>query len=55
LDTLNNETTVYPSISEAAQSIGCAHSTIRNALKHLQEKGVSRLLKKRYLVKIITD
>ena len=55
LDTLKNETTVYSSIAEAARSIGCSHSNIRSALKHLQEKGVSRLIKKRYLVKIIND
>ena len=55
LDTLNNETTVYPSISHAAKVIGCSYTAIRKALKNLSlagEKGVySRSIKKRYLVK----
>lgn len=55
LDTLTDQVTVYPSISAAARAIGCADGTIRNALKVLKEKGVSRLIKKRFMVKIFTD
>lgn len=51
LDTLTNQVTVYPSISAAARGIGCVDGTIRNALKILKEKGVTRLIKKIYSVK----
>jgi hypothetical protein len=40
LDTVNNVTTVYLSIREAARSIGCVVppvGTIRKAIKHLEE------------------
>lgn len=50
LDTLNNEVTIYSSISEAATFIGCDPTTITKALKNQKEKGASRLLKKRYIV-----
>lgn len=53
LDTISNETTVYSSIRQAAEAIGCVHRTIHLADKALKAKGVSRLLKKRYLVKIM--
>jgi len=53
LDTLTNETIVYPSIIEAARAIGCVKGTIQSALKVLKEKGVTRLIKKKYLVKAI--
>jgi hypothetical protein len=49
LDTLTNQITVYGSIGEAAIAIGVVHSTIRVTLKHLKEKGVSKLT---YKVKI---
>lgn len=49
-DTLTNEKTVYYSISEAARSIGCTHSAIVMALKNQREKGVNKLIKKRYIV-----
>ena len=42
--------TVYSSISEAARSIGCTKSTISLALKNKREKGVNKLIKKRYIV-----
>lgn len=54
-DTLTNQTTVYISISEAARAIGCVKGTIVLAIKFLKEKGVPRLIKKRYLVKPIED
>lgn len=52
LDTNTNETSVYPSIRQAAEAIGCVHRTIQLANKTFEEKGVYRLIKKRYLVKI---
>lgn len=55
LDTLNNEVSVYNLMSEGDLAIGCSRGTIRSALNHLQENGVSRLIKKRYKVKIIND
>ena len=41
LDRLNNETTVYPSIREAAQAIGS-----QRKLNNLKENGETRLIKK---------
>jgi len=55
LDTINNETTIYASISEAARALGCAAPAIRYALKNLKEKGVPGLIKKRFQVKPIYD
>nr|YP_009945070.1 GIY-YIG endonuclease [Monilinia laxa]QOE17434.1 GIY-YIG endonuclease [Monilinia laxa] len=52
LDTLNSTTTVYSSIVEAAQGIGCDPGTIRYAIKSLQEKKISTLIKTRY--KLVT-
>jgi len=54
VDILNNITTIYSSISEAARGIGCSETAIRKVLKDIKEKGVySRPIKKRYLVKPI--
>jgi group I intron endonuclease len=51
LDTLNNEKTVYNSISEAGCSIGVTEAAVRRVLKVLNEKGVSRQrLRRRYMV-----
>ena len=55
LDTISNETTLYSTILQAAEAIGCVHGTILLADKAFKEKGVSRLLKKRYVVKILKD
>jgi group I intron endonuclease len=55
LDTISNETTLYSTIRQAAEAIGCVHGTILLADKAFKEKGVSRLLKKRYTVKILKD
>jgi hypothetical protein len=59
-DTLNNEATVYPSLSEAARTIGCVDGTLRKALKAFKENpgdpfGVTRLIKKRYSIKPLDD
>jgi NUMOD1 domain len=59
-DTLNNETTVYTSLSEAARTIGCVEGTLRKALKVFKENpggpsGVTRLIKKRYSIKPLDD
>jgi len=51
LDTLNGNSTVYPSIREAAQAIGCVHGTILKALKNFKETGETRLIKKRFQAK----
>jgi group I intron endonuclease len=52
LDTLNNITAAYSSITEAARAIGCDPGTIRHVIKNLQEKGISTLIKARY--KLVT-
>jgi hypothetical protein len=51
LDTTTNEVSTYFSIRQAAEAIGCVHGTILLAERSLKEGGVSRLIKKRYLVK----
>jgi group I intron endonuclease len=51
-DTKTNETLVYPSIRQAAEAIGCVHRTILLANKVFEEKGIYRLIKKRYTVNI---
>ena len=53
LDSLNNETTYYSSIREASQVIGCDHSTIWHSFKVSKEEGVSKLIKKRFIVKFV--
>jgi hypothetical protein len=49
LDTLTNKTTVYNSICDAGQSIGCSVTAIHKALKNVMGEGalVLRLLKRR--------
>jgi group I intron endonuclease len=54
LDTLTGNTTVSLSIREAAAGIGVVESTVRNALKIQKEKGIFKLIKKRYQVKRIS-
>ena len=51
LDTKTNEVSTYSSIRQAAETIGCVHRTILLAERSLKERGISRLIKKRYLVK----
>nr|ATI20190.1 ribosomal protein S3 [Juglanconis oblonga] len=50
LDTLTNIKKNYYSKAEAARAIQCTGSTITLALKEFSDKGVSRLVKKRYLI-----
>ena len=54
MDTLTNETTVYPSIREAARGIGYHVTSIRRAIKQLKVKGAAAsqqpLIKSRYRV-----
>ena len=54
-DSLNNETTVYSSIREAAQAIQCAKSTIKVSLERSKKKGISDLIKKRFIVKLLNN
>lgn len=50
VDTLNNnKITEYSSITEAAQGIGCAISSVSDYLTNYKKTGVVRLLKDRYL------
>ncbi len=55
LDTLTGNTTVYLSIREAAAAIGVVESTVRNALKNQKEKGINKPIKKRFMVKQVTN
>ena len=55
IDTLTNETTIYTSIREAGQALGCTHEIVRRALKHLKEKGEPKLILKRYKVLMHID
>ena len=50
LDTLNNETTIYNSVSEAARNIGCVAMVIHQAIEIIKKKGVSRLIRARFRV-----
>ena len=52
IDTKTQETTIYPSLREAARTIGCSRYSISNVIKNSQEKGVNKLLKNRYFIKI---
>ncbi len=52
-DMNTKETSIYPSVRKAAEAIGCVHGTIQLADKVYREKGISRPIKKRYLIKII--
>jgi hypothetical protein len=48
LDSLNNETIIYPSVSEAAQAIGVTRASINLAFKRKGESTI--LIKKRYQI-----
>lgn len=54
-DTLNSKTTVYSSMREAADAIGCVHRTIILADKRFKTTGINKPIKKRYIVKIILN
>lgn len=51
-DTLTNTKVSYYSKAEAARAINCSGPTITIALREFNEKGVSRLVKKRYLISL---
>lgn len=51
LDILSIETNIFNSINQASGFIGCSETAVRKVLKDLEEKKVSRLINKRYLVK----
>lgn len=52
MDTFNNETTVLPSLDEAARLIDTAFNNVRVAIKDIKEIGdFSILINKRYMVK----
>jgi len=50
LDTLTNEIKIYSSVSEAGRYIA-SPETVRRALKLYEEKGIYKLIRKRYTVK----
>lgn len=52
LDTVTGLTTTYSSIRQAADAIGCSHSSIVLARKAFANKGIEVLVKKRYKVKV---
>jgi group I intron endonuclease len=51
-DTVTGLTTTYSSIRQAADAIGCSHSSIVLAIKAFSNKGIERLVKRRYKVKV---
>lgn len=52
LDTTTNKVSSYSSLRQAAEGIGCVHRTILLA-ERSQKEGISKLIKKRYLIKSI--
>jgi len=54
-DTWTSKKTVYETQVEAAKAIGSVSSNIANALKKASSDGVSKLIKKRYTVKLLKD
>jgi group I intron endonuclease len=55
VDTLNNKTTEYSSITEAAQAMGCTTSSASEYLINYTKTGVLRLLMGRYFVYYFKD
>ena len=55
LDSLTNETSVYPSIREAAKGIGVSKSSISQAFIRLFEGDSVRVKKKRYQITKLQD
>jgi hypothetical protein len=53
-DTWTSKKTVYETQVEAAKAIGSVSSNVANALKKAYD-GVSKLIKKRYTVKLLKD
>ena len=52
-DTKTNEVSLYSSVRQAAEALGCVHGTILLAERSLKKEGISKLIKTRYLVKTI--
>lgn len=52
LDTKTDEVLSYSSIRQAGEALGCVHGTILLA-ERKQKEGISKLIKKRYLIKTI--
>ena len=52
LDTTTDKVLSYSSIRQAAEALGCVHGTLLLA-ERKQKEGISRLIKKRYLIKTI--
>ena len=55
LDSQTNETSVYPSIREAAKGIGVSKSSISQAFIRLSEGDSVRIKKKRYQITKLQD
>ena len=55
IDTLNNKTSKYPSLTEAAQKIGCSASSISKYLIDYNSTGKVRLFKERYFCYYLKD
>lgn len=53
LDTKTNEVSLYSSVRQAAEALGCVHGTILLAERSLKKEGISKLIKKRYLLKTV--
>lgn len=53
LDTKTNEVSLYSSVRQAAEALGCVHGTILLAERNLKKEGISKLIKKRYLLKTV--
>ena len=51
-DLETKETFTYFSIREAANNLGCTHSSISYVIKVFKEKGINIPLKKRYIIKL---
>ncbi|UYZ01834.1 NUMOD1 domain-containing DNA-binding protein (plasmid) [Peribacillus frigoritolerans] len=52
LDATTNKISSYSSIREASEALGCVHGTILLAERR-QKEGITKLIKKRYLIKNI--
>lgn len=53
LDTKTNEVSLYSSVRQAAEALGCVHGTILLAERRFKKEGISKLIKKRYLLKTV--
>jgi hypothetical protein len=53
LDTKTNGVSLYSSVRQAAEALGCVHGTILLAERRFKKEGISKLIKKRYLLKTV--